>query len=57
MTRKQAIQWVIVHTYNGDTALATRVYIENRMSRKVFDEAVHIGQAKKEAADNEILNT
>lgn len=49
MTKKQAIQWIKVHTFNGDDGLAMRVYIENRISMKAYREAQTLGHQLRQA--------
>lgn len=44
MTRAQALRAIAYHVAAGDMAMATRVYCENRISRRAFDEAVAKGQ-------------
>lgn len=44
MTRAQALRAITYHVAAGDMAMATRVYCENRISRRAFDEAVAKGQ-------------
>ena len=44
MTRAQALRAITYHVAAGDMAMATRVYCENRIGRRAFDEAVAKGQ-------------
>jgi len=45
MTRKDAINWIKTYAAQGNMAACTRIYIEHRISRKVYDEAVAAGRA------------
>ncbi len=45
MTRAQALNVIKAHAAAGDIKAATRVYIENRISRAAYDAAVGAGRA------------
>lgn len=45
MPRNQALKLVEAYAAEDDIRSATRVYLENRISRKAYDEAVHKGRA------------
>lgn len=44
MNRAQALRAITYHAAAGDMGMATRVYCENRISRRAFDEAVIKGR-------------
>lgn len=44
MTRTEALKVVKAHAAAGDIKAATRVFIENRMSRAAYDQAVEAGR-------------
>jgi hypothetical protein len=44
MTRAQALKAITSYAAAGDLSMATRIFCENRISRKAFDEAVAKGQ-------------
>lgn len=52
MKRKDALEWIKIHTAKGNDDQALRVYVENRISFESFKEAVQIGQRQKEALQN-----
>ena len=39
-TRKQALALIAYHARNGDIGAAQRVYIENRISREAYIQAI-----------------
>lgn len=51
MTRKVALDLIMVAGYEGDRARATRLLIENRISKAAADEAFRRGAAKKAAEE------
>jgi hypothetical protein len=51
MTRKVALDLIMVAGYEGDRARATRLLIENRISKTAADEAFRRGAAKKAAEE------
>jgi hypothetical protein len=44
MTRKQALAVIKAAAAKGDMDTATRIYCENRISRRVYEEAVEQGR-------------
>lgn len=50
-TRAQALAWIRTHAYHGADALAVRIYVENRISRAAFDDAVRAGRAMRARDD------
>ena len=47
MTRKQAIELIKLATAEGDDNTAMRIYLENRISYKVYMEAMQAGLGLK----------
>lgn len=45
MTRTEALKVIKAHAAAGDIKAATRVFIENRISRAAYDQAVTDGRA------------
>ena len=53
LKRKDALEWIRIHTAKGDDDQAMRVYVETRsVGYKAFLEAVRIGQRQKEIIQN-----
>lgn len=47
MTRKEALAAIKVAAYHENTKEMMRLYIENRISKKAYDEAVEKGRIAK----------
>jgi hypothetical protein len=45
--RADALAWIRIAAYHGDAARATRLFIENRISRTAYDEAMAKGRAQR----------
>ena len=56
MTRKQAIELIKLATAEGDTKTATTIYLENRISRKAFNDACEKGESLKQILDGRKLS-
>jgi len=46
--RDSALKWIRVASYHGDDTSATRLYLENRISRAAFNRAMNEGRKLKE---------
>lgn len=49
MTRKQALEWIrVAVAKTGDPSAGTRIYVEHRISRAAYNQAVRDGLARRE---------